>query len=83
MRAEATHFDQFPTVPQAAKRLGIGRRQLERAIEVGDLPVFQVGGWRRIRWSSAIQWIESRRVPVSHHAAARVEEVLARESSPP
>jgi excisionase family DNA binding protein len=79
MRPEVTQSDSFPTIPQAAKRLGIGRRQLNRAIDAGDVAVYQVGGWRRVRWESVIRWIESQRVPVSNHARARVDEVLERE----
>lgn len=80
MRTEPTHSDPFPTIPQAAKRLGIGRRQLKRATEVGDVAVYQVGGWPRVRWSEVLRWIESQRVPVSNHARARVEERLQHEA---
>ncbi len=34
------------TVPEAAKLLGIGRRQAYRAVQEGDIPVLRIG--RRI-----------------------------------
>jgi hypothetical protein len=52
------------TLPAAARRSGIGIRQLRRAAERGDLVVLQVGGWPRVAWSDVIQWLEHCRRPV-------------------
>ena len=40
-------------------KLGIGIRQLPRAIASGKLPVFDIGGSPRVRWSDVLAWIES------------------------
>jgi excisionase family DNA binding protein len=59
------------TVPEAQRRTGLGRRQFRRAIESGELPVYDVGGWRRVRWSDVLAWIEStRRARTDHPAEA-------------
>ena len=52
---------EFLTRPNAAKRAGIGLRQIRRAIEAGELPVYDVGGWPRLRWSEVVAWIEDQR----------------------
>jgi hypothetical protein len=51
----------FVTIPEAARRSGLGPRQLRRAIKGDDLPVYDVGGWPRLRWLEVVEWIESRR----------------------
>lgn len=51
----------FVTIPQAARLSGLGLRQFRRAIETGDLAVFDVGGWPRLRWASVLAWIEGTR----------------------
>ena len=79
MRTESSQSDSFLTIPKAAKRLGIGRRQLKRAIVAGEVSVYQVGGWQRVRWDSVIHWIESQRIPASDHARQRVAEILEHE----
>jgi hypothetical protein len=49
---------EFVTIPEAARRSGLGLRQFRRAIASGDLPVFDIGVWPRLRWSEVIAWIE-------------------------
>jgi excisionase family DNA binding protein len=49
----------FVTVPEAARRAGIGLRQVRRAVAQGDLPVFDLGGWPRVRWSDVELWFAS------------------------
>ena len=55
--------DDFPTCREAARRLGIGLRQIQSAHAAGELPVYQVGGWSRVRWTEALAWVESKRSP--------------------
>ena len=83
-RAEAASADQAEspellTVPTAARRAGIGVRQLRRAITSGEVPHYQVGSWPRVRWREVVQWINAQRVRITRHAERRVAEVLARE----
>ena len=50
------------TIPTAAARLGVGRRQLDRAIEKGLLHVYDLGGgWPRVKWTQVVEWIEGTR----------------------
>ena len=49
------------TVPDAARRLGIGRRQIDRAIEAGLLDVYELGAWPRVSWTEVIVWLEGTR----------------------
>ena len=66
------------TIPGASRRVGVGVRQLRRAVKSGGLPVYQIGGWPRVRWGDVIRWVLSQRVAPTSHAARRVAEVLAR-----
>ncbi len=45
------------TLARAARRAGLGRRQLLRACAAGELPVFDLGGWPRVRWVDVVVWI--------------------------
>ena len=49
------------TIPDAAKRLSIGRKQVKRAVEDGELPVYDFGGWPRLKWAEVMGWVESKR----------------------
>lgn len=62
MRARRQPDPTYGTIPDAAKRLGIGRRQLVRAIDAGDVAAYQVGGWRRVKFSEVEAWLRSTRV---------------------
>ena len=64
----------------ACRRAGIGNRQLDRPIASGEIPVYQIGGWRRVRWTDVARWIEKQRVPMTDHARRRVEERLQHEA---
>ena len=48
------------SIPQAARRLGIGRKQLDRAIREGELGVV-VLGWPRVSLDELRAWVASRR----------------------
>lgn len=67
------------TIPRAARRAGLGVRQLRRAIRQGEFPVYRLGTWPRVRWVEVVQWISGQRVPATPHAVRRLAEVLARE----
>ena len=81
----ATGTDQaplFPTIPNAAKRVPCSPRILRDARDRGELAVYRLGDrWQRVFWPEVVAWIRSRRIPVTNHARARVEEVLERERS--
>jgi hypothetical protein len=49
------------TIPEAARRSGLGLRQFRRAVLNGELPVFDIGDWPRVRWNDVVAWIESNR----------------------
>ena len=52
---------------------------IRRAVKGGELPVYQIGAWPRVRWVDVIRWICSQRAPVTSHAQGRVAEILERE----
>ena len=52
---------EYLTMPAAARRSGLGIRQLRRGIDRGELAVFDVGGWPRLRWNDVLAWIETQR----------------------
>jgi hypothetical protein len=68
----------WTTLP-AAQRRARCFRPLERAVRNGEIPIYQLGNRRRVRWSDVLRWIEAQRVAATPHAVARVDEVLARE----
>lgn len=81
MAKRANPTPEFPTIREAAHRSGIGEKTLRRAVRSGALSLHQLEGtWPRLRWSDVRSWIEGARVPVTSHAEALVERVLARES---
>ena len=49
------------TKPEAARRAGVGLRQIRTACERGEIPEFLIGGWPRVFWPDVIAWIESKR----------------------
>ena len=54
---------ELTTIPRASRRLGVGVRQLRRAIDDGQLTLYRIGGWPRLRWSEILAWIESTKRP--------------------
>jgi excisionase family DNA binding protein len=59
-------LERLVTVRAAARVLGIGRHLLYRAAEAGELPIYDPGGWSRVRLSDVLAWLErTRRVPRS------------------
>ena len=80
MTASGLADPELLTVPAAARRAGLGVRQLREAIREGALPAYEVGSWPRVRWCHVVRWIDAQRVPINPHAKRRVAEILAREA---
>lgn len=52
----------LPTLPEAARRLGIDVKRLREARDGGALPVFVLGNrWQRVAWVDVLAWLETRR----------------------
>jgi len=62
------HADNLVTLPTAARRIGVGERQLRRALSRGELPFYQIGGWPRLRWLDVLSWVERQRRPMKSAA---------------
>jgi len=58
---ESSESRVFVTIPEAQRRTGLGRRQFEKAIRRGDLGVFDIGDWPRVRWRDVLAWLDSTR----------------------
>ncbi len=71
---------EFTTIPQASKILGIGPRQIRRACREGEIAVFQIGDWPRVRLEDVRRWVGAQRVPATPHAKTVVDEILRRET---
>lgn len=75
LRSMATRTDsnrelQLLTLPSAARRAGVGLRQLRVARDRGELAVYRVGAWDRVRWADVLGWLERCRTP-AHVRGAR------------
>ena len=71
--------NELATLPQIARRYGIGVKAVRRAARSGCFPVYMVGtNWPRARLAEVESWIRSTRVRTTSHAAERVAELLAR-----
>ena len=68
------------TLPAAARRAGLGVRQLRRAVKLGELQSYAIGAWPRVRWCEVLDWIDRQRVPATPHAKQRVAEILQRQA---
>jgi excisionase family DNA binding protein len=59
-------LERLVTVREAALLLGIGRHLLYRAAGLGELSLYNPGGWSRVRLSDVAAWLErTRRLPRS------------------
>ena len=65
------------TIPRAAKRLGVGRRQIRRAIVNGEISLVPVGGWNRVRWSEVVDWVERLRIRPTASTRSHVRRVVS------
>ena len=64
IRSEMERMPSTPvlvTKPEAARRAGVGLRQIRRAVAAGEIPEFSVGSWPRVRWCDVEAWIARRR----------------------
>lgn len=78
---------QLLTVPELARRFGIGVRPIRGAIRRGELAAYHLGsesGWTRISEAEFLVWLRSRRLQTgptaSKRVAKRVDAQLRRES---
>ena len=56
------------SIPEAARRTNLGRRQIRRAVSEDALPVYDVGSWPRVCWGDVLAWLDSlRRERSKHH----------------
>jgi hypothetical protein len=71
------------TRPAASKLLGLGSRSraLYGATERGELALYLVNGWPRVRFDEAMAWLQSCRSRPTAHAQDRLREVLQREGT--
>ena len=70
----------FGTLPEAARRYGIGLRTLRRAARVGAFPLYSAETtWPRVCFSEVEAWVRSTRIVPTAAVEARVAEVLDRE----
>ncbi len=74
----------FLAIRAAARRLPCRDRVLYDAVKSGDLAGYRLGSRTvRVFWPEVITWVRSKRVKATPHAAARLREVLERESRAP
>jgi hypothetical protein len=69
------------TIPRAARRAGIGVRQLRRAVRLEDVEAVMIGNWPRVRWDSVVRWIGSQRVRATEDVKQKVAEAVQRRRS--
>ena len=80
MNAKEPIKAEFGTLPQAARLFGIGVRRLRRKADEGAFPLYSAGSaWPRVKFTEVESWLRSTRIPVTDHAAQRVDEILERE----
>ena len=73
---------EFVTIPQAAKRLGIGVKLLRRRARGGAFPVYRPGtSWPRVRIADVERWVDSTRIRVTDDDRAFVDEVISGEGT--
>ncbi len=65
--------DRLLTLPGARRESGLSLRQIRRGSADGELPVYQIGGWARVRWGDLLDWIERKRVRVHDADKAQVQ----------
>lgn len=80
IRAEHAHSPEFITLRGAARALGVGERQLRRAVEAGELATYPIGAWPRLRVAEVFAWANSkqrRALPPTARTEARLAELEA------
>jgi len=71
------------TLPEAARRVGIGVRQLRLARDRGQLLIYRVGTWPRVRWSDVCAWLERHREQPTEHVREHGEQIRPLRAEPP
>ena len=51
---------QLITIPEVTRR-GVPPRPFRRAVRDGEIEVFDLGGWPRVRWPDVLAWIDKHR----------------------
>jgi excisionase family DNA binding protein len=68
-RPNQSESGQLITLREAGRRAGLGLRQLERACARAELPIYRVGGWRRVHWSDVELWLARQRAEPTQERA--------------
>lgn len=63
MDTNITELPQLLTLPQAAQRLAVNRRTVERQIAAGHLHAVKIGSATRIEVAELMRYLESLRPP--------------------
>jgi len=62
LSVKRTSATEYETLPQVARRLGIGIKTLRRAAKEGAIPVYYAGtSWPRVKFTEAEAWLRSTR----------------------
>ncbi len=79
MAQSAPNLNELLTLPEAARRYGLGAKLVRRAAKSGEFPVYRAGGaWPRVIATEFEVWIRSTRIPAAQGSSAHVEHVLAK-----
>lgn len=71
---------EFGTLPEVARRYGLGVKVVRRAAKAAAFPVYTAGTtWPRVRFAEFEAWLKSTRVRIGHRAKARASEIIDRE----
>ncbi len=63
MPKQPSTVPRFPTLPRAARLLGVSTQTLRRAAERGELPLYRVRNrWTRVDWAEAVEWVKATRL---------------------
>jgi len=62
--SDGTVRPEYGTLPQAARRFGIGIKRIRKHAALGDFPIYKVGQtWPRVKFSDIEHWIQSTVIP--------------------
>ena len=63
MAHPTAHPCEFPTLPSAHRRSGVGLKRIRRAVRTGELPAYDLGGrWPRLYWPEFVERVKSTQV---------------------
>lgn len=70
----------YGSIPAAAREFGLGVKLLRRKARERAFPIYHADTGRpRVCFAEVEVWLRSTRVPVTHHAAARVAQRIEHE----